>query len=203
MSTAAPLFNVFEPPDLEYFAKRAISGEFAAKSGTKRLHDNEARRLNFQASLPLHMRNEGLQGLYFPTIDPFTGEERIGQLKTDYRFELNGDRPKYLSRKGEPQRVFFPHTATKERLLDVKIDLIITESPAKALAIAEAAEKHNDKLIAIGLNGVNGGWSREKKQWRDSNGNLKQRSIGPARLIDDLKKIGAEGGVRGRMISLV
>lgn len=192
--------QTLEPPDIDYLRKRGISPEFAVKSGVRRLFDNEARKLNFQASLPLDQRDQGLQGLYLPSIDPFTGEERCGQLRTDYRFDLNGDRPKYLSRKGDPALVYFPHTATKEALLDAKIDLIITESPAKALSVAEAVEKSGDRLIVVGLNGVNGAWSREKKQWRDAGGKQQQRSTGPAKLIDDLKRIGAEGGFRGRTV---
>ncbi len=191
-STCLPT-GEFEPADLEYLRKRGISPEFAAKSRVQRLHDNQVRRLNFQASLPLDQREQGLQGLYFPSIDPATGEERVGQLRTDYRFEIQGRPVKYLSRRGEPVRAYFPHTVTEEKLLDPKIDLIITESPAKALAISEAAEKHGDNLIAIGLNGVNCGWSRAKKEWRDQDGAKKQRSVGPARLIEDLKRIPCNG----------
>ncbi len=61
----------------EEFRKRGISPEFAIESGCRTLADNEARDLNFHASLQVDERNHnGLQGIGFEYRDISSPEAR-------------------------------------------------------------------------------------------------------------------------------
>ncbi|MBN2321959.1 MAG: DUF3854 domain-containing protein, partial [Acidobacteria bacterium] len=77
----------------------------------------------------------------------------------------DGSHPKYLSRIGDKVRAYFPHTTTLNMLSDPKVNVVITEGEYKTLAIAEALQKAEQKrkFAVIGLQGVNGGWHREKQ----------------------------------------
>ena len=158
------------PPSLsakheEELRKRGISKEFALASGVRTAADNELRELNFQASLPHEERSKGLQGTCFPYVDLKLKAEAAWRIKPDTAFTMSdGSHPKYLSRVGDKVRAYFPHTTTLEMLSDPKANVVITEGEYKALAIAEALQKAEAKrkFAVIGLQGVNGGWHRDK-----------------------------------------
>ena len=185
------------PPSLsaqheEELRKRAISKEFALASGVRSAYDNELRDLNFQASLPHEERKKGLQGICFPYVDLELMAEAAWRIKPDTAFTLSdGSHPKYLSRVGDKVRAYFPHTTTPELLSDPKANIVITEGEYKALAIAEALQKAERKrrLAVIGLQGVNGGWHREKHFVPTPDGGHEKKSVGPVKLIDDLQAI--------------
>src|SRR5512136_3151864 len=159
------------PPSLsarheEELRKRAISKEFALASGIRTAADNELRELNFQASLPHEERSKGLQGICFPYVDLELKSEASWRIKPDTAFTLSdGSHPKYLSRVGDKVRAYFPHTTTLEMLSDPKVNAVITEGEYKALSIAEALQKTEPrrKFAVIGLQGVNGGWHRDRQ----------------------------------------
>jgi hypothetical protein len=185
------------PPSLsakheEELRKRAISKEFALESGVRSAADNELRDLNFQASLPITERKKGLQGICFPYVDLELNAEAAWRIKPDTTFTMSdGSHPKYLSRIGDRPRAYFPHTTTLELLSDPKANIVITEGEYKALSIAETLQKTERKrrFAVIGLQGVNGGWHREKRVVPTPDGGHEKKSVGPARLIDDLQAI--------------
>jgi hypothetical protein len=103
----------------------------------------------------------------------------------------DGSHAKYLSRIGDKVRAYFPHTTTLDFLADPRVNAVITEGEYKALAIAEALQKAEPKrkFAVIGLQGVNGGWHREKHVVPTPDGGHEKRSVGPAKLVDDLLSI--------------
>jgi hypothetical protein len=103
----------------------------------------------------------------------------------------DGSHPKYLSRVGDKVRVFFPYTTTLEMLSDPKINVVITEGEYKALAIAEALQKAEQKrkFAVIGLQGVNGGWHRDKQIVLTADGGHEKKPTGAPHLIDDLQSV--------------
>jgi hypothetical protein len=185
------------PPSLsakheEELRKRAISKEFALGSGVRSAADNELRDLNFQASLPHEERKKGLQRICFPYVDLELNAEAAWRIKPDTTFTMSdGSHPKYLSRIGDEVRAYFPHTTTLELLADPKVNVVITEGEYKALAIAEALQKTEPKrkFAVIGLQGVNGGWHREKHVVPTPDGGHEKKPTGPPKLIDDLQSI--------------
>ncbi len=163
-----------------------------SKSGCRTLADNEARDLNFQASLPTAERGKGLQGICFPYRDPSTGEAASWRLKPDTPFLMSdGDKAKYLSRLGDKPHGFFPHTTTSAMLEEPKINAVITEGEYKALSIAQAlsSASGNRKFAVIGLAGVNGGWCRDKVTVPTPEGGRERKPVGAPHLIDDLDRI--------------
>jgi len=120
------------------------------------------------------------------------GSWLLETTEPDAAFTLSdGSRPKYLSRVGDKARAYFPHTTTRELLADPKVNVVITEGEYKALAIAEALQKAEQKrkFAVIGLQGVNGGWYREKHVVPTPDGGYEKKSVGPAKLIDDLQAV--------------
>ena len=179
-----------QPKHVEELRKRGISVQFAIASNVRTAADNELRQLNFQASLPIDQRNEGLQGLCFEYHDPWTGHPLTWRIRPDVRFTIEGKQAKYLSRLGDALRPYFPHTTTTELLADPKTELVITEGEMKALSIAENLGKIAKKPLAvIGLAGVNGGWNREKRVVTGADGHHEKKSFGAPRLIEDLERI--------------
>jgi len=177
---------------VEELEKRAISREFALQSGVRTAADNELRELNFQASLPLDERRKGLQGICFAYRDPQTNEEVSWRIKPDTPFVMGDGKPaKYLSRMGDKPRAYLPHTVTADMLADAKVNAIITEGEFKALAIAEATAKAapDRRMMVIGLQGVNGGWQRDKVTVPTPDGGHEKKPTGPPHLIEDLEKI--------------
>jgi hypothetical protein len=190
--TAAPFEfpPSLQPKHIEELRKRGISPEFAIASSVRSAADNELRRLNFEASLPVDQRKQGLQGLCFEYRDPWTGGPLTWRLRPDARFDIDGKPAKYLSRLGDSLRPFFPHTTTAELLADPKAEAIITEGEFKALAIAENLGPLSKKPLAvIGLAGVNGGWHREKRIVAHADGGHEKKSFGAPRLIVELERI--------------
>jgi hypothetical protein len=185
------------PPSLsskheEELRKRGIAKEFAMASGVRTAADNELRDLNFQASLPHDERSKGLQGICFPYVDLELNAEASWRIKPDTTFTMSdGSHPKYLSRIGDKVRAYFPHTTTLELLADPKVNVVITEGEYKALAIAEALQQTETKrkFAVIGLQGVNGGWHREKHVVSTPDGGHEKKPIGPPKLIGDLQSI--------------
>ncbi len=178
-----------EPHHIELLLKRGISEEFALQSHVRTLMDNEARNLGFLSSIPSDQRKNGLQGLGFEFVNPLNDQESTWRLRPDTKFTLNTKEAKYLSRKGDPVRVFYPHTTTSEQLENAKVPLVITEAELKAVSIAENLEKIQKSFAVIGLSGVNGGWGREKDSVPLPDGTHTKKSRGPARLIPDLDGI--------------
>ncbi len=176
----------------EELRKRAISPEFALASGVRSAADNELRDLNFQASLPRDERSKGLQGICFPYVDLEQNSEAAWRIKPDSTFTMSdGSHPKYLSRIGDKPRAYYPHTTTLELLSDPKANVVITEGEYKTLAIAEALQKVEQKrrFAVIGIQGVNGGWHRDKKVVPTADGGHEKKPTGPPHLIDDLQAI--------------
>jgi len=185
------------PPSLsarheEELRKRGIGREFALASGVRTAADNELRELNFQASLPHEERSKGLQGICFTYVDLELKAEASWRVKPDTAFTMSdGSHPKYLSRVGDKVRAYFPHTTTLEMLSDPKVNTVITEGEYKALAIAEALQKVESKrkFAVIGLQGVNGGWHRDKQVVPTVDGGHEKKPTGPPHLIDDLQSV--------------
>ena len=178
-----------EAKHIELLAKRGISEQFALQSHVRTVMDNEARSLGFISSIPADQRKNGLQGLGFEFVNPLNGQDSTWRLRPDTKFTLNSREAKYLSRKGDPVRVFYPHTTNSDQLENTKVPLIITEAELKAVSIAENLEKLGKHFAVIGLAGVNGGWGREKDSVPLPDGTHKRKSRGPARLIPDLDGI--------------
>lgn len=177
-----------EPKHVEILKARAVSKEFALASGVRTAADNELRELNFQASLPVEERKHGLFGIVFPFRDLESGAECAWRLRPDKPFSLsNGDQAKYLSRIGDKVRAFYPHTTTAEHRNKANVNVIITEGEFKALAIAEkVAPIASRATCVIGLQGVNGGWHRDKVVVILPDGTKETRKEGAPHLIDDL-----------------
>lgn len=180
------------PRHEEELKKRGISKEFALASSVRTAADNELRELNFQASLPTDERSKGLQGICFAYVDLQTNAEASWRLKPDTPFIMGDGSPaKYLSRLGDKVRPYFPHTTTLEMLSDSKVNIVLTEGEFKTLSIAEALQKAETKrkIGVIGLQGVNGGWHRDKTIVPTSDGGHEKKPIGPPHLIDGLQEI--------------
>ena len=184
--THPPRIESIHIPVLE---KRAISKEFALLSGVSSRADNELRNVGFDASIPNDQKDNGLQGICFAYRDPRTGTPLSWRLRPDQKFNLNGHDAKYLSRRGDTMRAYFPHTVTVEHLDNGKVPCVITEGEFKALALAEGLTKIKRDMMVIGLAGVNGGWHREKENFPQPDGTIEKRSVGPAKLLDDLTDI--------------
>ncbi|NWG14073.1 MAG: AAA family ATPase [Acidobacteria bacterium] len=176
------------PHHIEELKKRAISEAFALASGLRSLADNEARELGFESSLPVDQRKKGLQGIAFAYRDLQSGEIASWRLKPDTPFNINGARAKYISRAGDKIRAFYPHTTLPEHASDAKVDVIITEGEFKALALAECVVPIATRpTCVIGLQGVNGGWHRDKVTVFLPDGTKEIRKEGHTHLIDDLE----------------
>ena len=109
---------------------------------------------------------EGPSRDLLPYIDLELNAEAAWRIKPATTFTLSeGSHPKYLSRVGDIPIAYLPHTTTLEMLSDPKVNLVITEGEFKTLSIAEALQKakQKGKFAVLGLQGVNGGWHREKK----------------------------------------
>lgn len=170
----------------EEFRKRAITPEFALADGYRTIADNEARSMGFESSLPLDQRKQGLQGILIQTGG--SCGNTIPRLKPDNRILIDGKLAKYLSRKGDPARIFEPHTNCSEYKTDTSIDVIFAESPFKASAIAaNIIPALNRPLAIIGLQGINTGWLSPKAVIETPNGAHEKRKSGPPRLNPDLK----------------
>jgi len=177
-----------EPKHVEVLKARAISKEFALASGVRTAADNELRELNFQASLPVEERKHGLFGIVFAFRDLETGQECAWRLRPDRPFTMgDGSKAKYLSRIGDKIRAFYPHTTTAEHRSNPRVNVIITEGECKALAIAEKIVPIASRpTCTIGLQGVNGGWHRDKVSVTLPDGTKENRKEGAPHLIDDL-----------------
>lgn len=180
------------PPDLssrhiEELKKRAISRDFALASGIRTIADNEARELGFAASIPAEELKNGLQGILFPYRDIHNGAELTWRTKPDRAFSLNGRSAKYLGIKGDHIRAFYPHTTTEANVTNVKVQVFITEGEFKSLALAEnILPVASRPTCVIGLQGVNGGWRRDKIDVILPTGERETRKEGHPHLIDDL-----------------
>jgi hypothetical protein len=172
----------------EELSKRGITADFALKSGVRSAADNELRVLNFQASLPISERSKGLQGLCFPYVDLDTNAEAAWRIKPDTKLVLgDGSSPKYLSRIGDKPRPYYPHNTKLEFKANVKINVIITEGEYKSLSVAENIIPIASRpTCVIGLQGVNGGWHRDKTTVQMPDGTKETRKEGHPHLIDDL-----------------
>lgn len=173
----------------EEFRKRGISPEFAVESGCRMLADNEVRDLNFQASLPVDERSHGLQGIGFEYRDISSpGSTSIWRLKPDHAFSISGKPAKYLSRKGDPCRPYYPHTTTAGMKADTSVQVLLTEGEFKTLALAEKiCPIASRKTCVIGLQGVNGGWSRDSITVAKPDGSKEVKKEGHPYLIDELE----------------
>ena len=172
----------------EGFRKRGISPEFAIESGCRTLADNEARDLNFQASLPIDERSKGLQGILFTYRTLDGSRDPNHRLKPDLRFSLNGKQAKYLSRKGDPLRPYFPSTTLPDHAANAKINVIITEGEFKTLSLAEnIVPVCSRKTCVIGLQGVNSGWHRDKITITRPDGTKEDKKEGHPHLVDELE----------------
>jgi archaellum biogenesis ATPase FlaH len=182
------------PPSLspkheEELRKRAISKEFALASGVRTAADNELRELNFQASLAHEERSKGMQGLCFEYCD-LSRNPLSYRIKPDQSFSLSGKRAKYLSRAGDKVHAYFPHTTTSEMAANPKVNLVITEGEFKTLSIAENIVPIAGRATcAVGLQGVNGGWHRDKIMVTLPTGEKEARKEGAPHLIDDLEAV--------------
>ncbi len=188
---AVPAFQF--PPSLierhiEELKKRGITPEFAISSGVRTAADNELRTLGFDAALPGDEKRKGLQGLCFEYVDLETRLPATYRIKPDVPFTLQGGTAKYLSRAGDKIRVYFPHTTTIDASNNPKINVIITEGEFKTLAIAEKiCPIASRETQVIGLQGVNGGWHRDKITATLPDGTKETRKEGHPHLIDDLE----------------
>lgn len=181
--------NGFSERHRDEFIRRAVTPEFAAKSGCTYFADNEIRNMGFSAGLPSDQQSNGLQGIAFK-YSPFDPElTAIWRIKPDKAPMMPDGRPaKYLSRKGDPQRVFYPHTTLLEHQTDVKVNILITEGEFKALALAEkVCPIASRKTCVIGLNGVNGGWHRDKITKPNPDGTHTTVKEGAIHLADELE----------------
>jgi len=164
---------------------RAISAEFALASGIRSLMDNESRRLGFESSLTLDERKHGLQGIGIPFAGS-NGDGTTWRLRPDNIIVINGKPAKYLSRKGDRPRPFYPHTTVPEYKPDSSVEVIVTESELKAVAIAESMQRRNLKVAVIGIQGINGGWIRPRKVVEKPDGTREAVKDGPPQLISEL-----------------
>lgn len=178
-------------PHKEALKKRAISPEFAMAAGARTMTDDEAQSLSFDASISVDQRRKGLNGISFAYCDPATREERSYRLKPDARFDIQGSTAKYINRKGDPLRIYFPHSTTAEMLQDTSFSMVITEGEFKTLSIAENLPKAapGKRYAVIGLSGVNGGWQRGKYQTYHPDGSREEKSHGNPHLIEDFDLI--------------
>lgn len=183
-------FSSFLPERIrDEFVKRSITPEFALESGVRYLADNELRRMGFDASLPVECKNQGLQGIGFE-YRPINGSgPSVWRLKPDNSIPIGGKAAKYLSRKGDPARAYYPKGTTVDCQKSIKINVIITEGEFKALALAEkVCPIASRPTCVIGLNGVNGGWQRDKITKQRSDGSHETVKEGAAHLIPDLEE---------------
>lgn len=180
-----------EPRHVDQLKARAISKEFALLSGIRSAADNEVRQLGFAASLPRDAQSGGLQGILFPYVDLADRHVITWRLKPDKSIPMPERDAKYLSLIGSGSHPFLPHTTTKEKLDNIKVNVIITEGEFKTLAIAEALGKvkTNRETVVVGLNGVNGGWHRDKKVVETADGGHEKKPTGNPHLIDELEAI--------------
>jgi len=168
----------------EEFQKRAIPKEFALADGYRTIADNEAHGLGFGACLPFDQRKQGLQGILIPVGG--TNGDGCPRLKPDNRIIIGGKAAKYLSRKGDPPRIFEPHTNLPEYKTDPSVDLVIVESPFKASAVAaNVIPIYRRPLAVIGLQGINTAWSTPKKVADTPDGGRERRKSGPPQLNPD------------------
>jgi hypothetical protein len=175
------------PRHAEELKKRGISADFAIRSGVRTAADNELRDLGFGAALPLEERKKGLQGICFEYRD-LAGHAVSYRVKPDQTFSLNGKAAKYLSRAGDRVHAYFPHTTTPEMAANPKMNAIITEGEYKTLSIAENIIPICSRpTCIIGLQGVNGGWHRDKVTITLPDGTRETRKEGHAHLIDSLE----------------
>lgn len=189
MSTASafPFPPSLIPRHADELRKRGITPAFAIASGVRTAADNELRRLGFDASIPADQRKNGLQGIAFEYRD-LSGNPISYRIKPDQVFSLNGKGAKYLSRAGDRVHAYFPHATKPEYAADTKVNVFITEGEYKTLALAEKIVPiASRKTCVIGLQGINGGWHRDKITVTLADGTKETRKEGPAHLIDDLE----------------
>jgi len=181
--------QTIDPNHIEVLAKRAISKDFALASHLSTRYDNEVRKVGFGSGYSGSAKSEPLQGLCITFVDPWTKEAVAYRLRPDTPLSIDGKPAKYLSRTGEKQHLFFPHTSTAERLEDAKIPMVIAEAELKALAVAENLEAMKKPFAVVGLTGVNGAWGRAKESVMLPEGGHEKQNHGPAKLISDFDKI--------------
>ncbi len=170
---------------IEELKKRGISPEFAIASGVRTAADNELRALGFDASLPHEERSKGLQGICFE-YRGFSGDAITYRIKPDQTFSLNGKGAKYLSRAGDKIRAYFPHTTTAEHASNLNV--IMVEGEFKGLAIAEQIVPIASRpTLVIGLQGINGGWHRDKVTVTLPDGTKEIKKEEAPHLIADLE----------------
>ncbi len=189
------------PPDIRphhipALTQRVITESFAMRSGVRSIADNEALNLGFATVITHDQRTKGMQGTLFAYCDPGTRQERTFRLKPDQQFQVGGESAKYLSRKSDPIQAYFPHTTTQEMLQNIKYQILITEGEFKTLSLAENIVPIASRpTCVVGLQGVNGGWHRDKIVITHADGTKENKKEGHPHLIDDLEAIQWKGRV--------
>lgn len=190
-TTSTSVAKPFEPSlsrrHAEEISKRGLSPEFCEKSGVSSIADNEARSLGFESVLPHDQRREGLQGILF-RYRGMNGKPPIPRLRPDRAPLIDGKPAKYLSRKGEGTHPFYPHTTLPEHQTNSSFNVFLTEGEFKALSLAQ----HLDQIVSrktavIGLQGVNGGWTRDKTVVTKADGTKETKRSGAVHLTEGLQ----------------
>lgn len=175
------------PQHEEEIRRRGLSTEFCIKSGCRSVADNEARALGFEAVLPIDQRKNGLQGILFSYRTLDGSGDPLPRLRPDTAPLLDGKPAKYLSRKGEASRPFYPHTTLPEHAKNPNFNVLITEGEFKALSMAEHLLPIASRVTTvIGLNGVNGGWTRDRVVVDKPDGSRETKKAGAIHLTPAL-----------------
>lgn len=136
-----------------------------------------------------------MEGLVIPYLDPLGNPYKCSDGKNYYRFKpewgklKTDETPKYLSRKDEGNRPYFPQSIDWETVFNSrKISICFGEGEKKADRMAQAG------YPTIGLPGVHG--------WIDSCPRPDEDSLEASRVIPELRYLSDLGILKGREVQI-
>jgi hypothetical protein len=139
------------PEHAEHLAKFGIPPELIRAVGIRSVSDAAAREL---LGLNGPHRGEDYRGIYFPYINPVTGNRVDARLRLD---KPTLDSGRYMSERGS-RHFFFP-PESKDLLRNGSAPVIIVEAEKSALAICALSDRTGRRFLAVAIGGC-WGWKR-------------------------------------------
>jgi putative DNA primase/helicase len=137
-----------------------------------------------------------MEGLVIPYLDPYGKPYKCSDGKDFYRFKpewgklQSDDTPKYLSRKDEGNRPYFPQSIDWKSVFNARrIPIYFVEGEKKADRMAQAG------YATIGLTGVHG--------WLDSCPRPDEQDLDTSRVIPELRTLSELDIFKGRQVPIV
>jgi hypothetical protein len=170
------------------FGRFRVGVELLARARVRRVTDEEARKL-LGASHP-----GNLAGLFFPYLDPVSGQRVSGRLRRDHPetgADGKSDR-KYVCAFGDNRHLYFP-PGSGGLLSDPSVPATFVEAEKSALAVASLMQRRGHRAVVIGTGGA-WGWRGKTGIEAKSDGH-REEARGPLPDLDQIEWAGRKVGI--------